>query len=96
MRYRRPIGILVATFAIVGLLLVLVITTGGKVSNGAGARHGPGARHGSPSSGLHPVLTALTTTMGAENYAFDYSTTFQSGTESDQQVSSPPTTTSGV
>jgi hypothetical protein len=88
-RYRRPIGILVATFAIVGLLLALTITTEGKGS------HGAGARHGSPVSPLHSVLTALTTTTGAESFAFDFSTTFQAGTESKQQVSSPPTTTSG-
>lgn len=90
MRYQRPLGILVVTFAIVvGLLLVLAVTTGGKVSNRAGANRS-GARHDLSVSPLHPVRTALTTTMGAENYAFDYSTTFQPGTESNQQVS-PPT-----
>ena len=95
MRYQRPLGILVVTFAIVvGLLLVLAVTTGGKVSNHAGTNRS-GARHDLSVSPLHPIRTALTTTMGAENYTFDYSTTFQPGTESDQQVPSPPITTSG-
>jgi hypothetical protein len=96
MRYQRPLGFLVVTFAIVvGLLLVLAVTTGGKVSNRAGANRS-GARHDLPVSGLHSVDTALTTTMGAENYAFDFSATFNPGTESDEQAPSPSTsTTSG-
>ena len=89
MRYRR-IGVLVAVVVIVGVVLGLTISAQGKNSVGAGDRHG------SPVSPLRPVLTALTTTTGAESYAFDFSTTFQPGTESDQQVPSPPTTTSGL
>ena len=88
MRFRR-LGVPALVVVIVGVVLGLTISAQGNNSVGASARHG------SPRSPLHPVLTALTTTAGAESYAFDFSTTFQPGTESDQQVSSPPTTTSG-
>lgn len=88
MRYRRPLGILVFAFALVGLLLVLVATTGAKSPGHAVARQLRAT------SGLHLVRTALTTTTEADNYAFDYSTTFQPGND-DQQAPSEPTVTSG-
>ena len=87
MRYRRPLGILIFTFAVVALLLALVVNASGKNSNHVAARHVATAP-----SGLHVVLSALSTTIGAENYALNYSTTFQPGTE---QEPSAPTTTSG-
>jgi hypothetical protein len=89
MRYRR-LGVLVAVVVIVGVVLGLTISAQGKNSVGAGVRH---RSSGSP---LRPVLTALTTTTGAESYAFDFSTAFQPGTESGQAAPSlTPMTANG-
>jgi hypothetical protein len=66
----------VALLAVVGLVLGLVISTGGGPPVASPA-HRPFS-----GDGVHSVLTALTSTTAAENYAFNYSTTFQPGSGS--------------
>jgi len=81
-RYRR-VGVVVTILALGGLILGFVISTNGKTSVRSAAHRA------SSGAGLHPVLTALTSTTAAESYAFSYSTTFQPGKPSN------PLTTSG-
>ncbi len=88
MRRGRLVAVLGAA-AVVGAALGVVLT------GPAGVRRAP---HTTPqrSLPLHPVLTALRVTTGADNYAFDYTTTFQPA--SDPGVDGPdltPSTTSG-
>jgi len=88
----RSLGIVVGAVALIGLVLGIVISTGGKTSTGSKISTGGkvstrgktpvrvATPHSSSPSALHPILTALTSTTAAENYAFDYSTRFQPGT----------------
>jgi len=72
----RRAGVVVALLAVVGLVVGLVVSTAG----------GPSVPSLPPrplaGNGVHSVLTALTSTTAAQNYAFNYSTTFQSGSGS--------------
>jgi hypothetical protein len=84
-RYRRA-GFAAALLAVGGLVLGLVVSTGSGPPV-------PSPTHRPPlGSGVHSVLTALTSTTAAENYAFNYSTTFQPGSGS---LSPGPINTSG-
>jgi hypothetical protein len=75
LRYRRT-GLVVALLAVVGLVLGLVI------SMGSGPPVPSPTDRPRLGNGVHSVLTALTSTTAAENYAFNYSTTFQPGSGS--------------
>jgi hypothetical protein len=85
LRHRR-VGVMVALLAVVGFVVGLVVSTGGGPSVPSLA-HRP-----LRGNGVHSVLTALISTTAAENYAFNYSTTFQPGSGSG---SPGPITTSG-
>ncbi len=69
---RTRLIVLVAILAVAGLVLGVVVSTST-----------PGGPHASTKSTsgnwLHPVLTALRVTTGADSYAFSYTTTFQPG-----------------
>jgi hypothetical protein len=91
MRYRR-LGVAVAIVSALGVGVGLVISAPGQ------RPAPPVARSRTAEGAIHPVLTALTTTTGAANYAFDYTTTFQPGSQPGDTAPSPPptpTTTSG-
>jgi len=72
-RSRLAAGVGVAV-AVAGIGLGVVLTGPGGIR---GAAHPARAK----SLPLHPVLTALRVTTAANNYAFDYTTTFQPGSD---------------
>ena len=67
-------------WAIGGLVVIVGVVLGVGLTPGkSGNPHA--VQKASASKWLHPVLTALTVTTGANSYAFSYTTTFQPGTE---------------
>jgi len=74
MMTRRRLSALVGIVAIIGLVLGVVLFTGIRGSPNAHRKTAPG-------KWLRPVLTALKVTTGANSYAFNYTTTFQPGSE---------------
>ena len=69
---RRRLMVLFGTLAVAGLAIGIVVSTGTRGAPHASSKSTPG-------KWLHPVLTALRVTTGADSYAFSYTTTFQPG-----------------
>jgi hypothetical protein len=64
--------VLFGMLAVAGLAIGIVVSTGTRGAPHASSKSTPG-------KWLHPVLTALRVTTGANSYAFSYTTTFQPG-----------------
>ncbi len=69
---RRRLMVLLGILAVAGLVIGIVVSTGTRGAPHASSKSTPG-------KWLHPVLTALQVTTGANSYAFSYTTTFQPG-----------------